>query len=171
MIIYKHPELFVDGVSAGALTSAIANYPDKLIEIQAAIEMAWATKTDDSAARSALRNEVEAQVANQIKATMGENRALRDLMARLMPDFSGVVVELRAQGFYDWAAAAIAIDSDLIDEVAEMRTAAETNNVNGLIDAFRKIAATNPPTPALLNAWQGVLDKHKIPKAIMAFTR
>lgn len=171
MIEYKHPELWIDGISAGSIVSAIANYPDKLLEIQAAIDTAWAAKFDDSAIRAELTGQIQTQFADQIKAAMSENRALRDLMARVMPDFSAIVIDLKAQGFYDWAAAAITLDSELIDEVADLKKAADENNVSRLIDDFRAISKIHKPTTAQLKSWQAVLDTHKIPKAMMAFIR
>ena len=113
---------------------------------------------------------------SQVQQQQRTIESLQIQLAQLtVTDWLGLVSDLQAAGFYDWACEAITIavadplqPGNLIDEVSALKSAASVGDLKGVLTNFATIAAVHPPIQYAVS-WQTVLDDRGIPEGVMSF--
>jgi hypothetical protein len=118
------------------------------------------------------------QIAELQQAIAGRDatiEAQRQQLSRLLiPDWDGLMDELKTAGFSRWLADAGDSQPDLLDEVARLYAAAKVGDRIGVITEYLAIATQYSPSPEQLEAWQAVLDNYQpypIPANLLWFVQ
>jgi hypothetical protein len=156
----------IDGVNVGDCLSAVKNYPGKAGEIMTALVQY----------ETALIAAAQAAQAVPPAVTLIDDTRIKQLEEQLaqfvITDWSKLVTQLKAAGFYEWTADAIQFNADLQDAVSEMREAAQDKNLSAVVSNYLVVATAFPPSAEQVNAWQTVLDNfepHPIPRNLITF--
>jgi hypothetical protein len=161
----------INGINVGDCFAAYSNYPEQAMELLSALSD-YDRDRQSTIEPIIVSDPRVATLEQQLSAAQSQNILLeRQLSQYVIKDWEGLIAGLKDAGFYDWAAQAIAQDANLIDEVAELRSAAQDKDVARLVANFRAIASIHRPIKTMLGQWQAVLDAAGIPKNLMAFAR
>lgn len=108
----------------------------------------------------------------ELDAVMAENAQLKtELSALVITDWSGLMDDLKVAGFNRWLADAGNTNPDLLVGIARLYAAAKEGNRKAVIDEYSVIADQYPPSIEDRIKWQAVLNSHKIPRSLLAFTK